>query len=205
MLLEAPEREQPRLGTALGAEVDDVRAKAERAAGGHVQVEARLPAAGAQRQRTGLRHHQLQVTGDRTDVRGGDDQRAAGVRAEARGGDLDSKRSRQMQGAVGDLQGDRLAQEPVRAGQDQRAGAAQRDRCARVAQIHFDARHRDARVDVHDSGHRAVEARPFVRERRAAGVPASAVLPAPAPRSRPAHGRRGLPAGRHSWARNVNE
>ena len=118
VFLEAPEREQPRLGTAFGAEVDDVRAKAERPAGGRVKVEAWLPAVGAQFQRTGLRHHQLEVLCDRPDVRGGDDQRAAGVRAEARGGDLHLQRSRQVQGAARDLQGDRLAKEAVRAGQD---------------------------------------------------------------------------------------
>ena len=201
VLLEAPEREQPRLGTAFGAEVDDVRAEAERAAGGRVKIEAWLPAVGAQFQRTGLRHHQLQVIGDGPDVRGGDDQRAAGMRAEPGSGDLDPQRSRQVQGAVGDLKRDRLALETVRAGQDQRAGAAQRHRRARVVQIHFDAGHRHARVDADNSGHRAVEAGAFVRARRAAGVPAAAVLPDPASPSGPADGRRFA----HSAGRNVNE
>ena len=105
-----------------------------------VKIEAGLPAVGAQFQRTGLRHHQLQVIRDRPDVRRGDDQRAAGMRAEPRGGDLDPQRSRQVQRTVRDLQGDRLALETVRAGQDQRAGAADRHRLrSRVAQVHLDA------------------------------------------------------------------
>ena len=190
VLLEAPEREQPRLGAAFGAEVDDVRSKAERAAGGHVKVESRLPAVRAQFQRTGLRHHQLQVLCDRPDVRRGDDQRAARMRAEARGGDFHLQRSHEVQRTVRDLQGDRLALEAVRAGEDQRAGAAQRNGCPRVAQIHFDAGYCHARVDVDDSGHRTVETGALVGERRAARVPAAAGLPAPAPRSGPADGRR---------------
>ena len=126
VLLEAPEREQPWLGAAFGAEVDDVRSKAERAAGGRVKVEAGLPVVDTHLQSRGLRHHQLQVLCDRADVRSGDDQRAAGMRAEARGGDLDPQRGRQVQRTVRDLQGDRLALEAVRAGEDQRAGAAER-------------------------------------------------------------------------------
>ena len=110
-----------------------------------------------------------------------------------------------MQGSVRDLQGDRFAQEAVRAGQDQRAGAAQLDGCVRVAEIHLDPGHRHARVDGDGAGHRTVEAGALVRERRTARVPAAAVLPAPALESGPPHGRRRLPVGSHSAGRKVKE